>query len=79
MDISSFMSSKTGSYLISMVLGFGLATLVTGTCRGAQCTVLKAPDPQAYEQDTFKYDGRCWRFSSDAASCNSKRAIVDYA
>jgi hypothetical protein len=79
MDISAIMSSTTGIYLVSIVLGFGLATLMTGTCQGAFCTVLRAPDPKTYAHDSFSFGGKCWTYNTAATSCNATQAVIDYA
>jgi hypothetical protein len=79
MDLSQLLSSKTGTYLISAVLGFGLATLLVGTCSGPECTVLKAPDPQTYATSTFRFNDKCWSYANRGTSCNTNKAIIDYA
>lgn len=79
MDISAFMSSTTGKYLVSMILGFGLATLMTNTCQDAMCTVLRAPDPKMYSQNSFRFGEKCWSYRTTATSCKSSRGIIDYA
>ena len=79
MGLSQLLNSETGTYLVSAILGFGLATLLVGTCSGPECTVLKAPDPRTYATSTFHFNNSCWAYNNRGTSCNTNKAIIDYA
>ena len=43
MHMSKFVHSSTGKYIMSIILGIGLATLFRQACKGSNCMVKQAP------------------------------------
>lgn len=54
---------------VFILLGFGLAAMFRGTCKGKRCVVIEAPDPKKIEGKTFAYDGKCYTFQANVVSC----------
>ena len=43
MHLSKFVHSTTGKYIMSIIMGLGLATLFRQVCKGAKCRTISAP------------------------------------
>ena len=57
MYLSKFVHSETGRYLMSVILGLGLATFFRKMCSGKNCIVSKAPPLEEIEDKIYKFDG----------------------
>lgn len=63
------MSSERGSIVISIVLGFGLATFFRKVCKGKGCLLIRSPPLADLKKDLYKIDGRCFKYRPYAVSC----------
>ena len=52
MYLNKFLHTHSGKYIMSVILGFGLATLFRTVCKGKNCLLFKAPPMD--EIDTSK-------------------------
>ena len=78
MHLSKFIETSTGKFLMSILLGFGLATLFRKVCKGKECIVYYAPPINEIENKIYKFDYICYKFEKNATTCNSKKKIVDF-
>ena len=74
--ISSLMDSDQGIIIISVILGFGLATLFRKVCKDKSCFVIKGPKSSDVEPYYFKVEDRCYRYKPMVVPCESDDAIV---
>jgi hypothetical protein len=79
MHLSKFVHSVTGKYIMSIILGLGLATLFRQACKGNNCIVKQAPSLAEIQDKTFKIDGKCYKIESSAVSCNLNKQIMNFA
>lgn len=74
MKFKSIIHSEKGKIIISILLGFGIATLFRKSCidsNGNNTCVnykIKAPD-----ETTFEYDGKCYNVKSVKSKCNQHK------
>ncbi len=61
--------SQRGKYLISILIGFGLATLFRGVCKSRNCLLFKAPSLDKVKEKIFSYNKKCYKFSEKNTSC----------
>lgn len=66
------MDSYTVKIIISILIGFGLASLFQRTCKGRSCIIYKAPNYNEIKDQTFIRDGKCFVYSKEHTSCASK-------
>ena len=59
LNLSKFLHTKSGRYLMSVILGFGLATLFRAVCKGKNCMIKHAPPMDEIEGKTYKFDNKC--------------------
>ena len=79
MALSKFVHSETGKYLMSILLGLGLATFFRKMCSGKNCVVSKAPPLDEIEDQIYKFDGKCYKLEKNAEQCEKGKKIVSFA
>lgn len=67
--LSDIMNNPTGRIVISIILGFGLATIFRKVCSGQNCIVLKGPAPSDVSKYFYKYDDDCYKYTPYDAPC----------
>jgi len=76
MHLGKFVHTESGKYLMSIILGFGLATLFRTVCNGKNCLIMKAPPLEDVEDKIYKHQGKCYKFSPVTTKCDSKKKNV---
>ena len=71
--------SDVGKIIISILLGLGLATLFRKVCNDRNCIIFKAPDIKKIQNQIFKFQGKCYKFTENSIKCNSKEKTVEFA
>ena len=79
MYLSKFVQSETGRYLMSIILGLGLATFFRKICSGKNCVVSKAPPLEEIDDKIYKFDGKCYKLEKNVEKCNKSKRIVAFA
>lgn len=67
--LDEFLDNKHGVIIISVVWGLGLATLFRKVCKGRNCIVIKAPDPEKIKNNIYNFENKCYKFYPEIASC----------
>ena len=78
MHLSKFLHTTTGRIILSIILGFGLASLFRQVCKGKNCYVFKAPSLEETKNQTFKYDGKCYSYNQKQVKCDKTKRIVRF-
>lgn len=78
MYLTKFVHSETGRYIMSILLGFGLATLFRQVCIGPNCTTYNAPPIQEIDDQTYKFDDSCYKLQKSAVKCDSTKEILSF-
>jgi len=68
--------SKTGSIIISIIWGLGLATLFRKVCKGDQCVIVKGPMSSEIEKKIINHKGKYYKFKPYFTECNGKEVIT---
>jgi hypothetical protein len=76
LNLSKFVNTKTGKYIMSVLLGFGLATIFRKICKGDNCVIFYAPPLDEIENKIFKQDGKCYQYSLVSTKCDSSKISV---
>lgn len=67
--IKSLFESSTGSIIISVILGLGLAALFRKACNDNKCIVIKGPKMEETQQYYYKINDDCWQYKPVFAEC----------
>ena len=79
MYLSKFVQSETGRYLMSIILGLGLATFFRKICSGKNCVISKAPPLEEIEDKIYKFDGKCYKLEKNAEKCTKGKTTLTFA
>lgn len=61
--------SREGQIVISVILGFGLATLFRRACKGRSCVVIKGPKLSEVQNFVYRMDNHCYRYKPAVVGC----------
>ena len=78
MHLSKFLHTKSGKYIMSAILGFGLATMFRAVCKGKNCIVQHAPPLDEIEGKTYNFAGKCYTYSKNSQLCNKNSKIIEH-
>lgn len=80
MYIRRLLYNPYSSIIISMILGFGLATLFRKTCSIRGCYVFRGPPMNKIEGQTFKMNDKCYKYNYQHETCKGAKAkIIDFS
>ena len=78
MEIKRLLYGKYSSYVISVLLGFGLATLFRRVCKDRNCLIFKAPSINKIEGKTYKVDKTCYKVKHKQIQYSETRKDVHF-
>ena len=79
MYLSKFVHTDTGKYVMSILLGIGLATFFRQVCKGKDCLTYNAPPIEEIDEEIYKFNDKCYKMTKNAVKCNSKKEIFNFA
>jgi len=79
MYLRRILYGDAGKIFISIILGLGLATLFRKVCNDRNCIIFKAPDIKKIQNQIFKFQGKCYKFTEEIEKCNNNKKIVSFA
>ena len=72
-----FLHTQNGRIIMSILLGFGLASLFRSICKGRNCIDFCGPPSEFMDKDKiYEFDGKCYTYSQSVTKCNDKKRIV---
>lgn len=75
MNLQRLLNSESGKFVISIVLGLGLATLFRKVCTDKNC--ISFHGPVISEEDIYKHDEKCQKYVLQSTKCDSTKKIID--
>ena len=72
MEIKNLMQSKEGRIVISVILGFGLATIFRKVCKDNNCIVVKGPKIEDVQKYYYRIDESCYKYTPYVVDCKEK-------
>lgn len=79
MYLDKFVSSNTGKYLMSIILGIGLATFFRAVCKGSKCKIIRAPPLDEIDNEVYKYNDKCYNLEKTATKCDKSKRIITFS
>ena len=76
MHLEKLLHTSTGKIILSILLGFGLATFFRTVCVGNRCIVRYAPALSDVLDKVFRYDDKCYKYTPVPAKCGSAAALT---
>jgi len=76
-NLGKFVHTGTGKILMSILLGFGLASLFRKVCKDKECIIFHAPSLNEFKDKIYKNDtGKCFKYNPVATKCSSMNAKI---
>jgi len=76
MQLGKFLNTSTGKIMMSIILGFGLASLFRTVCKEKNCLIFMAPPNDEIDGKIYKYQDKCYSYKSVSAKCDPKKQDV---
>jgi len=77
MHLGKLLHTQSGKIVMSMILGFGLATLFRSVCNGKNCVILHAPQMNEISDKIYSHQDKCYKFSSEVTKCDAGKKTVE--
>ena len=71
-NIMKFMKTQQGSYVVSIILGIGIASLFRKSCASRNCMVFRGPPIDNVKKSVFRHNNKCYKFTEKSVDCNPK-------
>lgn len=78
MNLNKFFESSTGKTLLSIILGFGLASLFRTVCKDKNCMIFKSPPLEDIKDKIYKHDDKCYKYNPVPVKCNANKKIISF-
>ena len=76
MNFKRMLNTPLGQFLISMIMGLGLATMFRRVCDSKNCILFNGPVISEIDGKIYKYDEYCYKYELNAVKCNSMKKTV---
>ena len=78
MYLGRFVHTETGKIIMSILLGFGLASLFRTVCKDKDCVIFHAPSLDKFQDKIYKNGDKCYKYNPVATKCDANTKIVDF-
>ena len=78
MHLEKFVHTGTGKIIMSVLLGFGLASLFRTVCKDKQCLKFHAPPLEKINNKIYKNGEKCVKYKSVPTKCSSIIKTVEF-
>lgn len=78
MYLGRFVHTETGKIIMSILLGFGLASLFRTVCKDKDCLIFHAPPLDKFKDKIYKNGDKCYKYTPVATKCSANTKIVDF-
>jgi len=76
--LGRFVHTETGKIIMSILLGFGLASLFRTVCKDRDCIIFHAPPLDKIQDKIYKNGDKCYKYTPVATKCDANVKIVDF-
>lgn len=76
MNLLNLVQTRFGKYVISIMLGLGLASIFRRSCKNKQCLVFVPPNMETLKDDIYEYNGKCYKYESHSVACDKAKTLV---
>jgi hypothetical protein len=73
-----FVHTETGKIIMSILLGFGLASLFRTVCKDKDCLLFYAPPLEKIKDKIYKSGDKCVKYSPVSTKCDSNMKTVSF-
>ena len=77
-QFGKFLHTQTGKIVMSLLLGFGLASLFRTVCNNHNCLHFYAPPLDQFIDKIDKNNGKCVKYSPVATKCSTNVKTIEF-
>jgi hypothetical protein len=70
--LGNFVHTENGRAIMSILLGFGLATLFREVCKGRNCITFHSAPIEETKDKIFKFEDKCYAYQLQSTSCSKQ-------
>ena len=78
LNLGKFVHTQNGKIIMSVILGFGLATLFRTMCDKKSCLEFYAPPLDEFKDKIYKNNGKCVKYNYVPTKCRSNAKVVEF-
>jgi hypothetical protein len=78
LHLGKFLHTESGKVLMSILLGFGLASLFRTVCKDNNCLIFHAPHLDNFKDKIYKNNGKCVKYNPVATKCSLNAKTIDF-
>lgn len=64
------------AWLISLLLGFGVAALFRPICKGPECIIMRGPPVDEIRGAVYQFGSKCVEFNAKAIECPADKSTI---
>lgn len=76
--LGKFVHTETGKKIMSILLGFGLASLFRTVCKGNNCVAFHAPPLDDFKDKIYKNNEKCVKYVPVSTKCSLNSKIISF-
>ena len=73
-----FLHTERGKIIMSVILGFGLASLFRTVCKDNNCLLFYAPPLDEFKNKIYKNNGKCVKYTPVATKCSANSKTITF-
>lgn len=73
-----FLHTERGKIIMSILLGFGLASLFRVACKNNRCHIFHAPPLDEFKDKIYKHNGKCVKYEPVATKCSLHAKTITF-
>ena len=77
-EFGKFVHTKNGKYIMSVLLGFGLASLFRTICKEKNCLIFHAPPLEEISEKIYNYDNKCYKYVAISTKCDTNKKTINF-
>jgi len=79
MYLGKFVHTERGKFIMSILLGFGLASLFRIVCKNKDCLLFYAPPLEDFNNKIYRNNnGKCVKYNYIATKCDNKKKTISF-
>jgi hypothetical protein len=67
--LGKFVHTERGKIIMSILLGFGLASLFRTICKDQNCLIFRAPPLDDFKDKIYKSNNKCFKYIPISTKC----------
>jgi hypothetical protein len=78
MYLGKFVHTETGRIIMSILLGFGLASLFRTVCKDKGCLIFNAPPLDQIQDKIYKSGDKCVKYNTVSTKCSINSKTIEF-